>query len=74
MVNERIDMFIETISLRKVVDWVNALWSKSLAAFVMFFVGLLIGGVNAESRIVSDCKFAGAFRVEIQAFNCQRKI
>jgi len=41
---------------------------------VLFFIGLWIGGVMAEGRIVSDCKFAGSFRADIQAFNCQRRI
>jgi hypothetical protein len=67
-------MFIETISPRKIIDWINALWGKSLAAVIMLLVGLYIGEINAESRIVSDCKFANAFRVGIQAFTCQRRI
>jgi hypothetical protein len=41
---------------------------------VLFYIGLWIGGVMAEARIVSDCKFAGSFRADIQAFNCQRRI
>ena len=54
--------------------WINALWAKSLVAVVLFVLGLWIGGVTTESRIVSDCKFAGSFRSEIQAFACQRRI
>jgi len=56
-------MIIESVSFNRVWYWINVLWAKSLAAFVMFFIG-----------ITSDCKFAGAFRVEIQAYNCQRRI
>jgi len=67
-------MFVDTVNPRKILDWINNMWAKSLAAVVMFFIGLAVGGINAESRIVSDCKFAGAFRVEIQAFTCQRRI
>lgn len=67
-------MFVETVNPRKIMDWVNTVWAKSLAAFVTFFIGMWIGQVQTESRIVSDCKFAGAFRVEIQAFTCQRRI
>jgi len=54
--------------------WVNRIWAKSLVAVVLFVLGLWIGTVQTESRIASDCKFAGAFRVDIQAFNCQRKL
>jgi hypothetical protein len=67
-------MIIESVSFNRVRYWINVVWAKSLAAFIMFFIGLWIGQVQTESRIVSDCKFAGAFRVEIQAFNCQRRI
>jgi len=67
-------MIVETINYRAVLDWINKVWAKSLAAVIMFCLGLLIGSINTESRIVNDCKFAGSFRVDIQAFACQRKI
>lgn len=67
-------MIVDTITFRKVLDWINQLWAKSLVAILMLFVGMWIGQINAESRITSDCKFAGSFRVDIQAFTCQRKI
>jgi len=68
------EKLFDQINWRPAVDWVNALWAKSLVAVALFFLGLWIGNVNTESRIAADCKFAGAFRVEIQAFNCQRKL
>jgi hypothetical protein len=72
---ERINFMItDTINFKKVLDWINAVWGKSLAAAIMLLIGLYIGGMNAEDRIVADCKFAGAFRVGIQAFTCQRRI
>lgn len=67
-------MLTETINYKAVWTWINAVWAKSLAAVVMFVIGLWIGQVQTEWRIASDCKFAGAFRVEIQAYNCQRRI
>lgn len=67
-------MIIESVSLKRVWAWVNEVWAKSLIAVVLFFIGLWVGQVQTESRIASDCKFAGAFRVEIQAYNCQRRI
>jgi hypothetical protein len=45
-----------------------------MLAVLLFLLGLWIGGINTEGRIASDCKFAGAFRVDIQAFNCQRRL
>ena len=67
-------MIVETIEYKKVIAWINNVWAKSLAAVVMFFIGLWIGQVQTESRVVGDCKYAGAFRVEQQAFQCQRRI
>lgn len=67
-------MIIESIDHRKILDWINAVWAKSLVAVLLFVIGLWIGGVQTESRIVGDCKYAGAFRVDHQAFMCQRRI
>lgn len=67
-------MLIEAIDYKKIWAFINAVWAKSLVATMLFFLGLWIGIVNTESSIAADCKFAGAFRVDIQAFVCQRKI
>ena len=67
-------MIIDTINLQKVWEWVQEVWAKSLFAVLLFCLGLWIGIVNTESSIAADCKFAGAFRVDIQAFVCQRKL
>jgi hypothetical protein len=65
---------LEPINFNKLWVIINAWWAKSMVAILLFFLGLLIGMVNTESRIASDCKFANAFRVDIQAFSCQRKL
>lgn len=65
---------LEPIKLNQVWAVVNAWWARSMVAVLLFFLGLFIGIVNTESRIASDCKFAAAFRVDIQAFTCQRKL
>lgn len=67
-------MITETINYKAIWAWVNAVWAKSMIAVVLFVIGIWIGGVMTEGRIVSDCKFAGAFRADIQAFTCQRRI
>lgn len=67
-------MMIESIDHKKIIAWVNDVWAKSLAAVLMFFIGMAIGQVQTESRVIGDCKYAGAFRVEQQAFTCQRRI
>jgi len=67
-------MLTDPINYRAIWAWINAVWAKSLIAMTLFFLGLWIGTVQTESRLASDCKFAGAFRVDIQAFTCQRKL
>jgi len=67
-------MSIETFDYKQIFVWINNAWAKSLAAVIMFFVGLAIGQVQVEGRVVGDCKYAGAFRVNHEAFVCQRRI
>ncbi len=67
-------MIVETIEYKKIFAWGSAVWARSFAAVLMFFIGMLIGEVRTESRVIGDCKYAGAFRVEQQAFMCQRRI
>ena len=67
-------MIVETIDYKKVIAWINNVWAKSLAAVIMFCVGIAIGQVQTESRVIGDCNYAVAFRVEQQAFMCQRRI
>jgi len=67
-------VIVDVINFKRVWAAINAWWASSMIAVMLFLLGMYIGGINTESRIVSDCKFAGAFRVEIQAFTCQRRI
>lgn len=67
-------MLVYPIDYRKILEIIQSVWAKSLSAVVALVLGWSLGSMSTESRIVSDCKFAGAFRVEIQAFVCQRKI
>ena len=67
-------MMLETITYKQVLDFVYKTWAKSFAAILMFLIGIVVGQVQSESRIIGDCKYAGAFRVDVQAFTCQRRI
>lgn len=67
-------MLTDPINYKAIWAWINAVWAKSMVAVLLFMVGIWLGGVMTEGRIVSDCKFAGSFRADIQAFNCQRRI
>lgn len=59
---------------KQLVPWAKRIWSLSFWPLVFLFIGLYIGASNSESRITSDCKYAMTFRVDHQAFACQRKI
>lgn len=59
---------------RLMIVWLKRAWYHAFWPMAAAGAGFLIGAVDAESRIVSDCKYAQAFRVSQQAFNCQRKI
>ena len=67
-------MMLETLTYKQVLDWVHATWAKSLAVVIAFCIGIAIGQVQTESRVIGDSKYAGAFRVDHQAFVCQRRI
>ena len=63
-----------TNDIAKAIDMVNGWWAKTIVAILLCVIGWYVGGIQTESRIASDCKFAGAFRVDIQAFTCQRRL
>ena len=65
---------LEPLKFDKVWDTINAWWARSMLTILFFLIGWVIGNVQTEARIASDCKFANAFRVDIQAFSCQRKL
>jgi len=65
---------VESFDYKRALKWINDAWAKSLVAVILFFIGLAVGQVQTESRVVGDCKYAGAFRVDHQAFVCQRRI
>ena len=67
-------MTIENFDYKQILTWINNVCAKSLAAVLMFFIGMLIGQVQTESRVIGDCKYAGAFRVAHEAFVCQRRM
>ena len=59
---------------RKLLQVINDWWAKSAITFAIAAFVYYAGVVQTESRIAADCRFAAAFRVDIQAFTCQRKL
>jgi len=60
--------------LKKIMQVINDWWAKSAVTFAIAAFAYYAGIVQTESRIAADCRFAAAFRVDIQAFTCQRKL
>lgn len=59
---------------KQILPLAKRIWALSFWPLVALFLGLYIGANNSESRITGDCKYAMTFRVDHQAFSCQRKI
>ena len=59
---------------RKTMQVINEWWAKSAVTFAIAAFSYYAGVAQTESRIAADCRFAAAFRVDIQAFTCQRKL
>ena len=59
---------------KRMMQWINEWWAKSAITFAIAAFAYYAGVVQTESRIAADCRFAAAFRVDIQAFTCQRKL
>ncbi len=60
--------------LKQGVEAIHRWWARSVFTIALMILSYYIGTVQTESRIASDCRFAAAFRVDIQAFTCQRKL
>lgn len=67
-------MFLNEQETKRVVDTCKRIWAKSFWPLFALLLGVLIGVLVATSNIINDCKYAGAFRIDSQAFTCQRKI
>lgn len=67
-------MFLNEREKKQIIDGSKRIWAKAFWPLLTLLCGVLFGWIGATSEIVNDCKYAGAFRVDSQAFNCQRKI
>lgn len=67
-------MFLNEQETQRVIEKTKRIWSRSFWPLFALLCGVLIGVLAATNDILNDCKYAGAFRVDTQAFSCQRKI
>jgi ABC-type nitrate/sulfonate/bicarbonate transport system permease component len=64
----------ELIDLTKLQSWIQSKWRASLGIIVALVLGILIGILSVEWRVIDDCKYLKSFRFGNMAFNCVRTI
>lgn len=64
----------ELIDLTKLQNWIQSKWRASLGIIVALVLGILIGILSVEWRVIDDCKYLKSFRFGNMAFNCVRTI
>ncbi len=67
-------MFLTDQESKRITEKLKRIWAASFWPLFTLLLGLLAGMLIATGDIINDCKYAGAFRVDSQAFSCQRKI
>ena len=67
-------LFLEEKERKVLYEKLKQTWAKSFWPLLALLLGFLIGVLATTSSIINDCKYAGAFRIDSQAFGCQRKI
>ena len=67
-------MFLNEQENQRLVEKLRQAWSKAFWPLLALLCGVLLGVLGTRSEIINDCKYSGSFRVDSQAFNCQRKI
>ncbi len=64
----------EILKLDVVLKRLKFIWSKSFFAVVALLIGIAAGESIVEWRIISDCKYLNAFRIDNLAYSCNRKV
>lgn len=67
-------MFLNEQETKRFIDTCKRVWAKSFWPLLALLLGFLIGVLATTGSIINDCKYAGAFRIDTQAFTCQRRI
>lgn len=67
-------MYLSEQEYKRVKETFKRIWAASFWPLFALLLGILAGVLFATGSIINDCKYAGSFRVDSQAFSCQRKI
>jgi hypothetical protein len=57
-------------------DWIfkfKGWWAASFGIVAALIIGILIGILMTERKIMDDCKFISSFRIDSQGYNCIRR-
>jgi hypothetical protein len=57
-------------------DWIfkfKGWWAASFGIVAALMVGIVIGILMTERKIMDDCKFISSFRIGDQGYNCIRR-
>lgn len=64
----------ELINIKDFILKFKGWWAASLGIVIALILGIAIGILIVESKIINDCKFLSAFRIGDQGYTCQRRI
>ena len=67
-------MFLNEAETKRIKETCKRIWASAFWPLLALLLGVLVGVLGTTGSIINDCKYAGAFRVDSQAFSCQRKI
>ena len=67
-------MYLNEQEYKRIKEACKRIWAASFWPLLALLLGVLAGVLITTGNIINDCKYAGAFRVDSQAFSCQRKI
>jgi len=67
-------MFLNAEETKRIKETCKRIWASAFWPLFALLFGILIGVLATTGSIINDCKYAGAFRVDSQAFSCQRRI
>ena len=67
-------MFLNAEETKRIREICKRIWAAAFWPLFALLLGVLIGVLATTGSIINDCKYAGAFRVDSQAFTCQRRI
>ena len=64
----------ELIGIKDFIFKFRGWWAASFGIVVALILGILIGILMTESKIINDCKYISNFRIGDSGYTCARKI